>query len=215
MVHWVYIVKCNDDFIYVGETEYLYKRITQHITGRGGKNTHTHIPEKLIGLYKVYDNQSFYQYRSDVKNNVAVTNTINDWGTWGDNLFIENNFTERLFYERKDNSTYGTCNEWYRVRGGKYTRADLDTFFDGYKWASEGNGRGFAARNPISDKKEEDIVDRPLCNCGMPCEVKLNKEKTCIYFVCALKNIWSDFNANIEVGEICSFWKPYARIKNT
>jgi predicted GIY-YIG superfamily endonuclease len=213
MVHWVYIVECNDDFIYVGETEHLYKRITQHITGRGGKNTHAHIPRKLIGLYKVYDNQSFYQYNSAIKNNVDISNTINDWGSWGDNLFIENNFTERLFYERKDNNTYGSGKEWYRVRGGKYTRSELDEFYHGYKWASEETGRGFAARNPISDKKE--IVDRPLCNCGMPCEVKLNKEKTCIYFVCALKNIWSDFNTNIEVGEICSFWKPYARINNT
>ena len=51
MVHWVYIVECNDNFIYVGETEYIYKRLQQHITGKGGKNTHAHIPNKLIGLY--------------------------------------------------------------------------------------------------------------------------------------------------------------------
>ena len=212
MVHWVYIVECNDNFIYVGETEYIYKRLQQHITGKGGKNTHAHIPNKLIGLYKVCDNQSFYQYNSAVKNNVDTKNIIDEWGSWGDNLFIENNFTERHFYERKDNSTYGSGKEWYRVRGGKYTRADLDNFYNGYKWASEDTKRGFGATNPVSRKKEEDIVDRPLCNCGMPCEVKINKDKTCIYFVCALKNVWSEFNANIEVGGICDFWKIYARI---
>lgn len=212
MVHWVYIVECNDNFIYVGETEYIYKRLQQHITGKGGKNTHAHIPTKLIGLYKVYDNQSFYQYNSAVKNNIDTKNIIDEWGSWGDNLFIENNFTERLFYERKDNSKYGSGNEWYRVRGGKYTRADLDDFYNGYKWASEDTKRGFGGTNPVSRKKEGDIVDRPLCNCGMPCEVKINKDKTCIYFVCALKNVWSEFNANIEVGDICDFWKPYARI---
>ena len=60
MVHWIYIIKCNDEFIYVGETINLYKRLTQHIRGHGGKNTHIHIPRKLIGLYKLNNNQSFY-----------------------------------------------------------------------------------------------------------------------------------------------------------
>jgi len=39
----------------------------------------------------------------------------------------------------------------------------------------------------------------------MPYEVKLNKDKICIYFICALKNVWNEFNANIEVGNICNF----------
>ncbi len=212
MVHWVYIIECNDNFIYVGETIHLYKRLTQHITGRGGKNTHAHIPRKLIGLYKVYDNQSFYQYNSAIRNNTDIKNTIDNWGTWGDNLFVENNFTERLFYERKDNDVYGTGKEWYRVRGGKYTKDNLDQIFNGYKWASESEGRGYGAVNPIFNKNEQEILDRPLCNCGMPCEVKINKDKTCIYFVCALKNVWDDFNAGIDLGDRCNFWKLYSRL---
>jgi predicted GIY-YIG superfamily endonuclease len=215
MVHWVYIVECNDNFIYVGETEYIYKRLQQHITGKGGKNTHVHIPNKLIGLYKVYDNQSFYQYNSAVKNNIDTKNTIDEWGSWGDNLFIENNFTERLFYERRNNHEYGTGEEWYRIRGGKYTRNNLDeTMLIAESMCQRPNRikGSLKLTTPIDNIK--DIVDRPLCNCGMPCEVKINKDKTCIYFVCALKNVWSEFNVNIEVGNICYFWKPHVKINS-
>ena len=90
------MVKCSDDFIYVGETEHLYKRLTQHIRGRGGKNTHAHIPRNLVGLYKLNDNKSFYQYNSAIKfgtsNNIQTA--INEWGSCGDNLFKEINVDE-------------------------------------------------------------------------------------------------------------------------
>lgn len=215
MVHWIYITECNDNFIYVGETIHLYKRLTQHIRGRGGKNTHSHIPKKLIGLYKVYDNQSFYQYNSAIKNNVDTKNIINEWGTCGDNLWIENRFTERLFYERRHNHDYGTGNEWYRVRGGKYTRDNLD---DIMYYAKEMCERPTKAgpcimTTPIDNLPQEEIVDRPLCYCGMPCEVKLTKDNTKIYFVCALKNVWPDFFKGIEVNKPCDFWKIYAYLK--
>lgn len=217
MVHWIYVVKCNDDFIYVGETEHLYKRLTQHIRGRGGKNTHAHIPKKLIGLYKLNDNQSFYQYNSAVKcgtsNNIQTA--INEWGAWGDNLFIENRFTERLFYERRNNHDYGTGNEWYRVRGGKYTRDSLDdSMYSAKEMCERPNNAGPCfMRTPIDKIQEDDIVDRPLCYCGMPCEVKLNKDKTKIYHVCAIKNVWNDFFKDIDVDEPCDFWKLCADLK--
>ncbi len=218
MVHWIYIIECNDKFIYVGETINLYKRLTQHIRGRGGKNTHTHIPKKLIGLYKVNDNQSFYQYNSAVKfgtlNNIKTA--IDEWGTWGDNLFIENKFTERLFYERRNNHEYGTGNEWYRVRGGKYTRDSLDNSMYSAKEMRERPTKAGPCfmTTPIDKIPEEEIIDRPLCNCGMPCEVKLSKDTKKIYFVCALKNLWPDFFKGIEIGESCNFWKMYTELKH-
>lgn len=219
MVHWIYIVECNDNFIYVGETIHLYKRLTQHIRGRGGKNTHLHIPRKLIGLYKVNDNQSFYNYNSAVNMGTlsCIQTAIDQWGTWGDNLFIENRFTERLFYERRSNHEYGTGNEWYRVRGGKYTRDSLDDTMYFAKEMCERPNRipgSLMLTTPIYRIPEEDIVDRPLCHCGMPCEVKLSKDKTKIYFVCAIKNIWNDFFKGIEVDEACNFWKISADLKS-
>ena len=219
MVHWIYIVKCSDNFIYVGETINLYKRLTQHIRGRGGKNTHAHVPRKLIGLYKLNDNQSLYNYNSAVKNGTLnnIETAINEWGTCGDNLFIENRFTERLFYERRMNSEYGTGNEWYRVRGGKYTRDSLDDSMYSAKMLCERPNRipgTINMKTPIDIIPEEEIVDRPLCNCGMPCEVKLNRDKTKIYFVCSLKNVWNDFFNGIEVDKPCNFWKVFASLKH-
>ena len=218
MVHWIYIIKCSDEFIYVGETEHLYKRLTQHIRGRGGKNTHTHIPRKLIGLYKLNDNQSFYQYNSAIKfgtlNNIQTA--INEWGRWGDNLFIENRFTERLFYERRNNHEYGTGNEWYRVRGGKYTRESLDNSMYHAKEMCERQNRipeSLFMTTPINRIPEKDIVDRPLCHCGMPSEVKLSKDRTKIYYVCAIKNVWNDFFKIINVDEPCNFWEISAVLK--
>jgi putative endonuclease len=217
MVHWIYVIKCNDDFIYVGETEHLYKRLTQHIRGRGGKNTHAHIPNKLIGLYKLNDNQSFYQYNSAVKCGTSnnIQSAISEWGAWGDNLFIENRFTERLFYERRNNHDYGTGNEWYRVRGGKYTRDSLDdSMYSAKQMCERPNKAGPCfMTTPIDKIQEDDIVDRPLCHCGMPCEVKLNKDKTKIYHVCAIKNVWNDFFKGIDVDEPCDFWKLCADLK--
>lgn len=220
MVHWIYVIKCNDNYIYVGETEYLYKRLTQHIRGHGGKNTHIHIPKKLLGLYKLNDNYSFYQYNSAIKFGTTknVQTAIDNWGNgWGaDNLFIENRFTERLFYERRNNHEYGTGNEWYRIRGGKYTRESLDECLFSAKYMCTRPHRipgSLHMTTPIDKMSEEDIVDRPLCHCGMPSEVKLSKDKTKIYYVCAIKNVWNDFFKDIEVDEPCNFWKISADLK--
>ena len=210
MVHWIYILECNDNFIYVGETECLYKRLTQHIKGRGAKNTHIHVPQKLIGLYKVYDNFSFYQYNSAIQHNINVKNIIDNWGFEGDNLFIENRFTERLFYERRNNHEYGTGNEWYRIRGGKYTRDNLDESMFHAKTLCERPNRipgSLIMTTPIYKIPENEIDDRPICFCGMPSEVKLSNDKTKIYFVCATKNVWDTFFNGIQVNKPCDFWK--------
>jgi len=200
MVHWVYIVECTDQFIYVGETPHLFKQLTQLMKGRGAK----YIPIKLLALYKVNENQSFYQYNSAIKHDGSVEKVMNEWGSWGDHFFIENNMTERLFYERRNNQEYGTGKEWYRVHGGKYTKESLDIMVEGYKYASESNTY-FIAGNPIAEKEEEDLVDRPLCHCGMPCEVKLSKDKSQIEYECSLKNVWDNVSRMIKVDKPCTF----------
>jgi putative endonuclease len=217
MVHWIYIIECNDDFIYVGETINIYRRLKEHIKGKGGKNTHNHIPNKLIGLYKVNDNQSFYQYNSAVKFGTQdnIQRAIDEWGTWGDNLLIENRITERLFYERRNNHEYGTGIEWYRVRGGKYTRENLDNDLYFAKEMCERPNRvpeTLKMISPIDMMTEEEIVDRPLCNCGIPCEVKLSKDKSKIYFICSLKNVWDNFIKIIDINKSCNYFKVYTEL---
>ena len=138
---------------------------------------------------------------------------LNHWDSEGDNLLIENHITERFLYERKENDSYGGGSEWYKVRGGKYTRETLDHTVASYKWASEKEGRVYRVSNPVESIPNETIVDRPLCKCHCPSEVKLSKDKTKIYFVCALKNIWDNFCSPLQANNVCDFWQLYTEEK--
>ena len=209
MVHWVYVVECEDDYLYIGETTRLFRRFREHLNGRGGSNTIKHKPYKLIGLYKVNDNDSFIQYRDTIKSGEYSKDIIDNWGNCGDNLLIENHITQRFLYERRDNDSYGGGLEWYKVRGGKYTRESLDSIVSGYKWASEQEGRTFSTVNPIDSIPKDTIIDRPLCKCHSPSEVKISKDKSKIYFVCALKNVWDGFCSDLEIDDPCDFWQLY------
>jgi hypothetical protein len=117
-------------------------------------------------------------------------------------------------YERRENDSYGDGLEWYKVRGGKYTRQAMDETVAIYKWASEKEGRTCNTINPIDCIPADSIVDRPLCKCHCPSEVKLSKDKTKIYFECALKNVWKDFFSDLTIDTPCDFWKEYTEDKN-
>jgi predicted GIY-YIG superfamily endonuclease len=214
MVHWIYVLECEDDYLYVGETTRLFRRFTEHLRSRGGSNTIKHKPIKLIGLYKVNENNSFMKYRNKIKSGEYNQFILDQWENDGDNLLIENHITERFLYERRENDCYGGGLEWYKIRGGKYTRETLDDTVAMYKWASEKEGRMCHARNPVESIPVDTIVDRPLCKCYTPSEVKLSKDKTKIYFVCALKNVWDDFCPYIKVATPCDFWQLYTDDKD-
>ena len=195
MVHWIYILECDDDYIYIGETTRLYRRFYEHIYNNGAVNTTRHEPLKLIGLYKLGDNYSFYKYRNKIRN--SEYNKF-DFDTWGDdensdNLLIENRFTELYFCLRsKINERMDfryKDGRWYKIRGGKYTQQYIN--------------------NAINTLNEEDIIDRPMCHCELPSEVKLSKDKIKIYFVCALKNVWDDMKIGLHIEEPCDFFKVY------
>lgn len=207
MVHWVYVLECEDDYIYVGETKRLFRRFDEHLKSRGGSNTIKHKPHRLIGLYKVNGNHSFIRYRNTIRSGEYNRFIVDDWENDGDNLLIENHITERFLYERREN-------EWYKVRGGKYTRQTMDETVARYKWASETDNRGVIARNPIESIDVDSIVDRHLCKCNYPSEVKLSKDKTTIFFECALKNVWGDFFSDLQISKPCDFWQPYTEDKN-
>ena len=193
MVHWIYVLQCEDDYIYIGETIRLYRRFNEHIYKNGAVNTTRHEPHKLIGLYKLGDNYSFYKYRNQIRNGEYNKFALDDWGGEAneiDNLLIENRFTELCMYLRKeDNNFIFDDGQWNKVRGGKYTKQIYS--------------------NPTTTLNIEDILDRPLCKCGLPCEVRLSKDKTKICYVCAIYNIWDDMNIDLEVEEPCDFFKVY------
>ena len=192
-MHWVYILKCSGDYYYVGETTRLYRRFREHQEGIGGINTSTYIPEDIIAIYKVSILDNFFQYDNIVMNKICniyfnESNRlleefdIQDDDEEYDNLFVENNITECLMLNNKDN--------WTKIRGGKYTRLDIEYAFP----------------------KNDYIKNLPLCNCGLPCDIKKNDEYNYLYFRCAKKNIWSDMKEQFDIqGEPCKYFMKYTK----
>ena len=192
-MRWVYILKCSDDYYYIGETKRLYRRFWEHQEGIGGINTSTYIPEGIVAIYRVSILGKFFEYDNIVMNkncNIYFnrSNTLLEEFNYQyeddgyDNLFVENNITECLMLNNKDN--------WKKIRGGKYTRLDIEYSL------------------PIN----EYIKNLPLCNCGLPCDIKKNDEHNYLYFRCAKKNMWSDMKKDFDIQhEPCKYFMKYTK----
>jgi predicted GIY-YIG superfamily endonuclease len=196
MVRWIYVLECEDENIYIGQTTRLFRRFNEHINGNGSVNTGIYLPEKLVGLYKVGDNDSFIKYRTEiVKNGDFNRFTIYDWGSDEEtnHLDVENHFTElylclRAKTDDSHNFMYND-GQWRKIKGGKYTKE--------------------LVLNPTRNVDSKYIIDRPCCYCGYPCEVKISKDNKTIYYVCSLKNVWDDFFDGFEIGTPCDYYKIY------
>ena len=194
-MRWVYILKCEDDYYYVGETTRLYRRFWEHNDGCGGLNTSIYKPEGIVAIYKVNTLGKFFEYNSNVIDTINNNNTIHNqkgYDKWllkkfndekdydYDHLEAENNITECLMIHHKDN--------WKKIRGGKYTR-----FNSHYKF-------------PIN----EYVKELPICKCGLPCDIKKNEDKNYLFFRCAKKNMWDDFKEQFDIEEEpCNFFMEY------
>jgi len=191
-MHWVYILKCEDDVYYVGETTRLYRRFWEHTEGRGGLNTFYHTPESIVAIYKVDTLCKFFKYNINV---VDCINNEQDYQGWilrefnnnevdCDKLEAENNIVECLMVHSK---------KFDNIRGGKYVRFDIDYKFPVNKY----------------------VKNLPLCNCRLPCDVKQNEDKKNLFFRCAKKNMWGDFKEQYDIVEApCKFYMEYTKDKN-
>jgi hypothetical protein len=187
-MHWVYVLKSSKSGnIYVGETIRLFRRWNEHRYGRGGVNTSNDEYDTLIGVYKVSGNNSFMKYYDDMMNGKYDYKCCTYWGCDEDKQSAC--LLENRITERL---AVITPNSQYKVRGGKYCKQTYNFF-------------------------SKPIEDRPLCNCGLPCEVKLKIDKTKIYFVCPIPTDWcDDFNTGLNVPRGCNFWKefePYRKLR--
>lgn len=203
-MRWVYILKCENDYFYVGETKRLYRRFWEHEGGNGSVNTYVNKPEEIVAIYKVNVVSNFIEYNNyvnDYLNQVIgykyikgfILNRLKEWennsdeknGYYkNDNLLAETNITECLMMNNKNN--------WTQIRGGKYTRFDAN-----YKYPDN-----------------VCMKDLPLCDCGLPCDIKKNKEKNFLYFRCAKKNMWIKLKEYFDIfEEPCSFYMEYTKDK--
>lgn len=199
-MRWVYILKCENNYYYVGETTRLYRRFWEHSEGCGGLNTSIYKPECIVAIYKVNTLGKFFEYNSNVIDTINNNYTIYNqkgYDKWlliqfddependYDNLYAENNITECLMINNKDN--------WEKIRGGRYTRFNVNYNF------------------PINDY----VRELPLCKCGFPCDIRKNDSKNFLYFRCAKKNMWEDLKQQFDITEEpCNFFMEYIKDKN-
>jgi len=194
-MRWVYILKCKDDYYYVGETTRLYRRFWEHFRGLGALNTSVYTPEKVVAVYKVNIIGKFFMYHEKVKYTIAGSDNYNNRALVKfndpesyyeqDNLKAETNIVECMMINNKDN--------WEKIRGGKYTRFDVRYKFPDYDFL---------------------IKDLPVCKCGLPCDVKQNEEKKFLFFRCAKKNIWESFKNEFDTEDPCDFFMEYVLDKD-
>lgn len=190
-MRWVYILKCEDDNYYVGETSRLYRRFWEHQDGRGGSNTRKYKPKEIVAIYKVDTIGKFIEYNNHVVD--KQTNNQIEYNTWAlknfndecdetkyNNLEAENNVVECLMMHNKK--------DWDKIIGGKYTRSDCE-----YKYPTN-----------------ESVKQLPLCNCGLPCDIRKKEDQDYIFFRCAKKNMWETFKDMFEIeDEPCNFYMEY------
>lgn len=191
---WVYILQCKNNYYYVGETKRLYRRFWEHNEGAGGLNTSTYEPESIIAIYKVSSLSKFFDYDEIVSNQIyniyfnRANRLIEDFDEEDeddDNKIVENNIAELLMIHKNNNKE-----DWKKIRGGKYTRFDIE-----YKL-------------PNHDKKI------PFCHCGLPCDIKkyegVHDMDHYLYFRCAKKNMWSNMKEMFDItDEPCNYFMKY------
>ena len=193
-MQWVYILKCKEDRYYVGETRRLYRRFWEHLSGIGALNTSIYEPEEIVAIYKVETICKFIDYNEYVTKikdgiwhegyKIFKLKNFNDSNedNYNNNLYAENNITECLMIHNEKN--------WDKIRGGKYTRFDI-----GYQYP-----------------KNEFIKDLPLCNCGLPCDIKKNDEHNYLFFRCSKKNMWDNMKEVFDIcEEPCKFYMEYKK----
>ena len=197
---WIYILKCENGYYYIGQTSRLYNRCWEHQHEKGGLNTLTFIPEEIVAIYKVNTIGKFIDYNEKICNindnkdiewtyNTGFNNPkhiLNNWNSceYENNFESENFIAECMMIHDKNN--------WKKIRGGKYIRFDIEYNYPDNIF----------------------IKNLPICKCGLPCDVKKNEEKEYLFFRCAKKNMWDIFKEKFEIeNKPCNFYMEYIKDK--
>ncbi len=188
-MHWVYILLCENDHIYVGQTCRLYRRFWEHGDGRGGENTRTWEPIEILAIYRAHRLYHYKKYDESVKwllqKNISCIPSqyhLKDFDdkdiSQQDSEEVENFITERMMFHENDSN---------KVRGGKYVQ---------FKY--------------YSLPQNDHIKNLPICYCGLPCDVKKNNNKK-LFFRCPRKNFWEEFHETFPESEKepCNFYQEY------
>jgi len=189
-MYWVYILECEKGIFYVGQTSRLFRRFWEHEKGEGGINTSVYKPIRVIAVYKLNVLGHFFHY------NKYILDCYDDskYFLYFNQLKLLGKKDIGIKYDKlKIENNIAEClmiqsKDWEKIRGGRYTRFNVE-----YK-------------KPIN----EYLKSLPLCSCGLPCDIKFNLKKNCLYFRCAKKNIWDKVPLS-KKNSACNFYKEYNR----
>jgi hypothetical protein len=145
----------------------------------------------LIGLYNTYGNVTFIDYDNHIHTKDAEYNPylLYEWDDNDKPYICENNLTEIYMCRTRYN--------WWNITGGKYIN---------------NIHQNIVMRNIKKMYRKLFIkkINRPLCNCGYPCEV-MKKKNNNIYFVCPLKRMSYIHLENIVCEKGCNFYQKYTK----
>ena len=65
-MQWIYILKCENDSYYIGQTSRLYRRFWEHEDGRGGVNTSINRLIEIVAIYKASDIGKFLLFKNSL-----------------------------------------------------------------------------------------------------------------------------------------------------
>lgn len=121
-MHWVYVLKCQGNYIYVGETERLYRRLNEHCNKQNGASTIRSPIETLMALYKV---ESDCKLIDKEKDPIHFDMSSKDYLTPDKTsaLYLENNITKMCMQSMGP--------QWNKVFGGKYHKGYRPSFNPG------------------------------------------------------------------------------------
>ena len=209
--NWVYVVRCwnsesenFDNFKtlmsngrwYVGETERLKTRISEHLNGTTKCITDTP-PGTILCVYDVTVNNTFSEMMFDL-NRPSWEPEYHPCGyneTWFKPPYTRYNSSSTIKFNwglfnwrcKNDRSKEETGN----------TNTDLETeithhFFKiGKDDQLQTKGAGLCRKNDLSPVKLAKIfkglTDRPYCHCGMPCEIDVDEKYKKICYKCPIK----------------------------
>lgn len=186
-MRWVYVLRSSSSGnIYVGETTKLFTRWTQHANGKC-KTTQSDCYDKVIGIYNVSGNISFIENRDRMINGYDAWKVRDYWDKCEDKqdaLYVEKHIVERYMLDRGINK--------YDIKGWFYLNDERC-----------GN---FCFGEDVKNYKR----DRPLCDCGFPCEINKTKDSKKLYFSCPIPS-WIRGD---EIPQRCDFYQEFTQYRN-
>jgi len=192
-MHWVYVIKCSDEIIYIGETKKLFSRLYQHETNKGSKHTCKYKPQTIIALYIVGVNYNFFQYLNELHGSKNIANL-------------------KDFLKNANNCVYNNKNYALEIENF-LTECNLSTYENtfGGKYVNENK---FKLINQMDEKRKKIVNSRPFCFCNLPAEIRIVKQNKYykIFYTCCRKNIWDKMRLRFEhlnIPKCCSFYSEY------